>query len=111
MGLSGLVVSLAHLGKITPGIHRIDTPAGVITADLRADGSVEVANVPSYRQAAGVSLEVPGWGTVTGDVAWGGNLCFLIDGQGPAVEFANLEALTAVRLARPSGTRETRHHR
>ena len=98
-GTLGLVVSLAHLGKITPGIHHIDTPVGVITADLRADGSVEVANVPSYRQATGVSLEVPGWGTVTGDVAWGGNLCFLIDGQGPAVEFANLEALTSFAWA------------
>jgi 4-hydroxyproline epimerase len=55
---------------------------------------VEVANVPSYRKAADVAVEVPGWGTVRGDIAWGGNWFFLIDGQGPAVEFANLEALT-----------------
>jgi 4-hydroxyproline epimerase len=93
-GTIGLTVTLAHMGKIGPGSHRIDTPVGVIVATLRDDGSVEVTNVPSYRQAAGVVVEVPGWGTVIGDVAWGGNWCFLIDGQGPAVEFANLEALT-----------------
>ncbi len=93
-GTIGLVVTLAHMGTIVPGRHRIDTPAGVVVATLRDDGSVEVANVPSYRKAAGITLEVPGWGSVTGDVAWGGNWCFLIDGQGPAVEFSNLEALT-----------------
>lgn len=93
-GTIGLTVTLAHMGKISAGSHRIDTPVGVVVATLRDDGSVEVTNVPSFRQAAGVVLEVPGWGTVTGDVAWGGNWCFLIDGQGPAVEYANLEALT-----------------
>lgn len=93
-GTLGLVVSLAHLGKITPGIHRIDTPVGVITAELRSDGSVEVANVPSYRAAEAVDVEVPGWGTVTGDVAWGGNWFFLIDDQGPEVSFNNLDELT-----------------
>jgi len=93
-GTIGLAVTLAHMGKIRAGSHRIDTPAGVVVADLRDDGSVEVTNVPSYRQAAAVVLEVPGWGAVTGDVAWGGNWCFLIDGQGPTVEFPHLEALT-----------------
>ena len=93
-GTIGLVVTLGHMGKIAVGSHRIDTPVGVVTATLRDDGSVEVCNVPSYRLAAGVSVEVPGWGAVRGDIAWGGNWFFLIDGQGPTVEFANLEALT-----------------
>jgi 4-hydroxyproline epimerase len=93
-GTIGLTVTLAHLGKIRPGTHRIDTPVGVVSATLREDGSVEVANVPSYRKAAKVPVEVPGWGTVRGDIAWGGNWFFLIENQGPAVEFANLEALT-----------------
>jgi 4-hydroxyproline epimerase len=102
-GTIGLTVTLAHLGKIGVGTHRIDTPVGVIVTALREDGSVEVTNVPSYRLTANVSVDVPGWGTVCGDVAWGGNWFFLIHGQGPAVEFANLDALTeftwAVRLA------------
>jgi 4-hydroxyproline epimerase len=93
-GTIGLAVTLAHLGKIGPGRHRIDTPVGVVEADLREDGSVSVANVPSYRAATAVPVEVPGWGTVHGDIAWGGNWFFLIEAAGPPVEFAQLEALT-----------------
>ena len=93
-GTIGLAVTLAHLGRIGLGSHRIDTQVGVVSATLRKDGSVEVANVPSYRTAKLVPVEVPGWGTVRGDIAWAGNWFFLIDQQGPAVEFANLEALT-----------------
>jgi len=102
-GTIGLVVTLAHIGKIATGIHRIDTPVGVIAAELRADGLVEVANVPSHRHAACVAVDVPGWGIVHGDIAWGGNWFFLIDQQGPRVAFDHLEDLTsfswAVRLA------------
>ncbi|WP_035603453.1 proline racemase family protein [Haloferula sp. BvORR071] len=93
-GTIGLAVTLAHLGRIAPGEHRIDTPVGVVVAKLHPDGSVTVANVPSYRLATGVAVEVPGWGTVTGDISWGGNWFFLIEDQGPAVDFKNLEALT-----------------
>jgi 4-hydroxyproline epimerase len=93
-GTIGLTVTLAHMGRIKVGTHRIETPVGIVAATLRDDGSVEVANVPSYRKAANVPVDVPGWGTVRGDIAWGGNWFFLIDQQGPAVEFANLDALT-----------------
>ena len=89
----GLTVTLAHLGKIGVGSHRIDTSVGVIVATLRDDGSVEIANVPSYRKAASVPVEVPGYGTVRGDIAWGGNWFFLIENQGPRVDFVNLETL------------------
>ncbi len=93
-GTIGLAVTLAHMGKIGEGTHRIDTPVGVVSVTLGADSSVEVANVPSYRSASRVPVQVPGWGLIHGDIAWGGNWFFLIDGQGPAVDFANLEELT-----------------
>src|SRR5690349_14044139 len=48
-GTIGLVVTLAHMGRITPGIHRIETPVGVVTATLHENGEVSVQNVPSYR--------------------------------------------------------------
>ncbi len=92
-GTIGLAVTLTHMGKIGVGSHRIDTPVGVVVATLREEGSVEVANVPSYRKAAAVPVEVPGYGTVRGDIAWGGNWFFLIENQGPRVEFVNLETL------------------
>jgi 4-hydroxyproline epimerase len=80
-GTIGLVATLAHLGRIGPGDHRIETPVGIVTATLHEDGRVSVANVPSYRKAAGVAVEVEGAGRVTGDVAWGGNWFYLVHGQ------------------------------
>src|SRR2546430_6410396 len=77
-GTIGLVVTLAHLGRIRPGEHRIDTPVGVVTARLHESGAVSVRNVPSYRHARQVALDVPGYGRVVGDVAWGGNWFFLV---------------------------------
>lgn len=93
-GTIGLVVTLAHLGRIGPGDHRIETPVGVVTATLHADGAVTVANVPSWRARAGVTLEVPGLGPVTGDVAWGGNWFYLIEHHGQQLSAANTDVLT-----------------
>jgi len=93
-GTIGVVATLAYLGRIGPGIHRIETPVGVVTAKLEEDGSVEVANVPSYRLAADVSVHVIGLGPVVGDVAWGGNWFFLVKGHGLEVSLNNIEALT-----------------
>src|SRR3954466_12644728 len=71
-GTIGLIVTLAHLGRIKPGEHRIDTPVGVVTASLSADGQVTVTNVASWREKKDVTVEVPGIGRLTGDIAWGG---------------------------------------
>lgn len=92
-GTIGLVVSLVRLGRVRPGIVRIDTPVGVVAATLHADGSVSVDNVPSYRRAAGVTVEVPGLGPVRGDVAWGGNWFFLVEEHGQRLEPGSVGAL------------------
>lgn len=94
-GTIGLVASLAHLGRIQPGLHRIETPVGTVEATLHEDRSVSVRNVPAYRYRQAVSLNVPGYGSVTGDIAWGGNWFFLIAEHGQRVAGDNLEALTA----------------
>lgn len=94
-GTIGLVVSLAYLGRITPGEHRIETPVGTVTATLHDDGSVSVRNVPAYRYRQAVTVEVPGHGPVVGDIAWGGNWFFLISEHGLRVAGDNLPALTA----------------
>ena len=93
-GTIGVVATLAYVGRIGPGTHRIETPVGVVTAKLDADGAVEIANVPSYRLAANVKLDVPGIGPVTGDVAWGGNWFFLVKDHSFELSLENLEALT-----------------
>ncbi|OEZ56137.1 4-hydroxyproline epimerase [Duganella sp. HH105] len=98
-GTIGLVASLAFMGRIGAGRHRIDTPVGVVEAELHADGSVTVDNVASYRTQTQVTVEVPGHGPVTGDVAWGGNWFFLVSGHGLELGVANVEALTAYSVA------------
>jgi len=98
-GTIGLIVSLAHMGRIAPGVHRIETPVGVVEAELHNDGSVTVYNVPAYRYRKEVSLDVPGLGRVHGDIAWGGNWFFLVSNHRQALEFAHVESLTGVASA------------
>jgi 4-hydroxyproline epimerase len=93
-GTIGLAVTLAYLGRIGPGRHRIETPVGIVTAVLYDVGDVSVQNVPSYRIATQVSVDVEGFGTVTGDVAWGGNWFFLCEDHGQQLRFANVESLS-----------------
>ena len=98
-GTIGLVASLAYLGRITPGEHRIETPVGPVTTTLHGDGSVSVRNVPAYRLHHRLAVDVPGHGRVVGDVAWGGNWFFLVAEHGQRVASDNLEALTAYSSA------------
>ncbi len=93
-GTIGLIVTLAHLERLRPGEHRIETPVGIVTARLHENGEVSVDNVASYRTGAGVRVEVPGHGVVTGDVAWGGNWFFLVNNHGMELSIRNVEALT-----------------
>ena len=76
-GTIGLVATLAYMKRIVPGEHKIETPVGTVSAVLHENGDVTVNNVTSYRKAANVPVEVPGYGVVHGDVAWGGNWFFL----------------------------------
>ena len=93
-GTIGVVKTLAHLGRIRLGEHRIETPAGVVTALLHSTGEVSVRNVRSYRHLKAITVDVPGIGKVTGDVAWGGNWFFLVNDHGQQLTLANLDALT-----------------
>jgi len=93
-GTIGLVVTLAHMQRITPGEHQIETPVGIVTATWHDSGEVTVANVPSYRGQAGVEVEVDGFGLIVGDVAWGGNWFFLVENHGQQLELKNVERLT-----------------
>lgn len=94
-GTIGLVISLAYLGRISAGVHRIETPVGVVSATLHPSGKVTVENVPSYRFAQSVAVEVPGHGKVTGDVAWGGNWFYLVEDHGKVLSLEYADELTA----------------
>ena len=93
-GAMGVVRSLAHLGRIKIGRHRIETPVGEIETELLSCGCIAVHNVLSYRYRAAVPVDVPGIGRLMGDIAWGGNWFFLV-GQHPF----ELETVRHVELA------------
>ena len=93
-GTIGLVNSLHYLGHIAPGVHKIDTPVGLVDATLHEDGMVTLRNVPAYRYRKQVPVDVPGHGRVFGDIAWGGNWFYLVSDHGQALQLDNVEALT-----------------
>ena len=105
-GTIGLIASLAYLGKVQPGVIRVETPVGVVEATLHRGSSsdayrdpthypnrVSVQNIPAYRHLTHVPVTVDGK-TIHGDVAWGGNWFFLCHDHGLEVNMQNLEALT-----------------
>jgi len=102
-GTIGLVASLAYLERLRPGEHRIETPVGIVSAILHGNGEVTVNNVPSFRKDKQVKLNVPRFGDVYGDVAWGGNWFFLVNECPIEISLKNIEELTdfawAVRKA------------
>ena len=97
-GTIGTVVTLGHLGRISAGTHQLETPVGIVGFEYDGANTVTIENVPSYRHAAGVSVEVEGHGRVTGDVAWGGNWFFLVSDHGQALELGRAAELTDFTL-------------
>ena len=95
-GTIGLLVTLAYMNRVGVGSHRIETPVGVITGTILESGAVTIENVPSYRSRKGVAVPVEGLGTMTGDVAWGGNWFFLVNDHGQDLSLGNLDRLTEV---------------
>jgi 4-hydroxyproline epimerase len=101
-GTIGMVTFGLEHGLITPrtpGRLRLEVPAGVIDVDYRIDGdrvaSVKITNVPAYLAAEGIEIEVPGFGPLTIDVAYGGNFYAIVEPQGP---YTGLDDLGAARL-------------
>lgn len=98
-GTIGLVKTLEYMGQISAGTHMIETPVGSVEATLDEDGTVTITNVPSYRHAEKIAVEVDGYGSVVGDVAYGGNWFFLIGQHSLELDLSNLEKLTAFSVA------------
>ncbi len=95
-GTMGVAETLRHLGRLHGNVCRLETPVGTVSATLRGDGAITVENVPSYRRDKALQIEVEGLGTVTGDVAWGGNWFFLTQDVGVAVAPGNIALLTDI---------------
>jgi 4-hydroxyproline epimerase len=101
-GTIGMVTFGLEHGLITPrepGRLRLEVPAGIVDVAYRVEGgrvvSVRLRNVASYLAAEGVAIEVPGFGSLSVDVAYGGNFYAIVEPQGP---YQGLDALGAARI-------------
>jgi 4-hydroxyproline epimerase len=69
----------------TPGLLRLETPAGVVEARYDCNGpyveSVRITNVPSFLYGTGYEIDVDGLGALTVDVAYGGNFYAIVEPQ------------------------------
>lgn len=93
-GAIGVAVTLHYLGRVGLGVQRLETPVGVVEVNLLSPNEVAISNVPSYRLHSGVGVEVDGLGTITGDVAWGGNWFFLVDGTPAPLTLDHIDVLS-----------------
>jgi 4-hydroxyproline epimerase len=106
-GTIGLVATLAYMNRIEPGEHQIETPVGTVSAVLHESSAVTVNNVASYRSAANVAVDVPGYGQVHGDVVWGGNWFFLVHNHSMELTLRSVDELTAFTWAIRNALRDT----
>lgn len=106
-GAIGVAVTLHYLGRIGLGKQRLETPVGVVEVDLASPHQVAIENVPSFRLHSNVSVDVDGLGTVTGDVAWGGNWFFLARNSPASLIVENVGVLSdAARRVRTALNRD-----
>jgi proline racemase len=86
-GTIGVATVLVETGmvEVTEPVTRIrlDTPAGLVVAEVTVENgaarAVSIQNVPSFAYALGQTVEVPGYGTIGYDLAFGGNFYAIVD--------------------------------
>ena len=105
-GTIGVAATLAYLGRIRPGTFRLETPVGVVRVALVDANTATVENVVSYRHRKDVTVDVPGLGQVTGDIAWGGNWFFLVKGAPCPLTLEHERELTDAALRIQSALRD-----
>ncbi|KRA59170.1 hydroxyproline-2-epimerase [Caulobacter sp. Root655] len=105
-GTIGIVTFALENGLITPrepGRLRLEVPAGVIDIAYETAGdkvtAVKIRNVPAYLAEEGVQIDVPGFGPLAIDVAYGGNFYAIVEPQGA---YAGIDALGAAEILRLS---------
>jgi 4-hydroxyproline epimerase len=87
----------------TPGLVRLDTPAGRVDARYELnDGhvdSVQLTNIPSFLHSSDVAVDIPGLGQLKLDISYGGNFYAIIE---PQDNYSGLEQLSVDDIRRYS---------
>jgi proline racemase len=107
-GTMGVATVLVETGLVEVSepltIVRLDTPAGLVVAEVTvADGvakDVTLTNVPAFVLTQGATIDVPGVGSVSYDMVYGGNFYPMIEAEqlGLQVELAAKEEIVGVGL-------------
>jgi 4-hydroxyproline epimerase len=110
-GTIGIVTFAIEQGLVTPkvpGKLKIEVPAGDLDVEYGQDGArvtwVRIRNVPSFLARRGIHVEVPGFGPLSIDVAYGGNFYAIVEPQGA---YRGLDDLGAARIVELSRTIRT----
>ncbi len=106
-GTIGTVTVLIEEGLVTPkreGRLRLEVPAGIVEADYSRDdlghvSEVRIVNVPSFLHSTGLTVDVPDFGPLTFDVAYGGNFYVIIEPQESYRDLADISAFDIQRLS------------
>jgi len=97
-GAIGVAVTLAYLGRLKPGRQRLETPVGTVAVEVIHSNEAAVENVPCYRLHSGICVDIEGVGSVTGDVAWGGNWFFIVNSPPASLAMESIAALREAAL-------------
>jgi 4-hydroxyproline epimerase len=105
-GTIGTVTVMIEEGLIrprTPGLLRLEVPAGLVEAHYTMSGpsveSVRIVNVPSFLHSSGLQIDCPDLGTLSVDVAYGGNFYAIIE---PQKNYSDMDQLSAGEILRLS---------
>jgi proline racemase len=84
MGVATVLVETGMVPVVEPVTTiRLEVPAGLVVAEVAVRGghaeSVTLRMVPSFSLALDQTVEVPGWGSVGYDIAYGGNFYAVVD--------------------------------
>jgi 4-hydroxyproline epimerase len=105
-GTIGTVTVAVEQGLVrpkTPGVLRLETPAGLVIAEYEQKGeyveSVRLTNVPGFLHSTGIEAECPGIGTLKVDVAYGGNFYAIVEPQAGYRDMADFTAGQLVQMS------------
>jgi len=105
-GTIGTVTVAVEQGLVrpkTPGVLRLETPAGLVIAEYEQKGeyveSVRLTNVPGFLHSSGIEAECPGIGALKVDVAYGGNFYAIVEPQAGYRDMADFTAGQLVQMS------------
>jgi 4-hydroxyproline epimerase len=101
IGTVTMAIENGLMSPRTPGVVKLDVPAGLVTAEYQMEGEyveeVRLTNIASFLHSQGLEIDCPGLGPLVVDVAYGGNFYCIVD---PQKNFSDLADVSVGDLLR-----------